>query len=499
MRPTWLPVTSTLSAPARTLPGQWTTPSPFEYTLVNRTRSVGSGAAKSRTNEHVQSGVRQWSVRPRRSVVTPRRTAITAAWVGTLIPNIRCRSAPSETACETRSGRRCASARAKWPPRLCPTSATRRPWRWWSSSTLRSTRSSARSEQSTLATNPQPYGRWPIRRSQAASTSSVESPAKKPGIKTTGRPSPWTTPRPSSTGSTDSRASSSAQRDSASGRPHHRSGRVDIAPRRLASRLVRPAAELGRRGLALARALGEPRGPVRPPAAGCDRGGVEPLIRFRSGAADAIARPAVRARRVDQRLDVAAGGQHEAALAAEQLRAPKCVLPRHEVVVEAGDGVDVGGTARQVDRLAEHLDAAGARERVLERDAHEVAVQAGGEADRVLVPVEDVEGRRPAAHQVVVDDVAPDQVVRTQPREDPGERAAVEVALARGLGHGGGREPAASQCARRSRTLGRPSDARRPTGRSRWWRRAPRAPPRRRCRGPSARARDRGCARRSRT
>ena len=46
------------------------------------------------------------------------------------MPNRPCRSAPIEIAWLTMSGRRAASARAKWPPRLWPITATRRPdWR----------------------------------------------------------------------------------------------------------------------------------------------------------------------------------------------------------------------------------------------------------------------------------------------------------------------------------------------------------------------------------
>ena len=59
---------------------------------------------------------------------------------------------------------------------------------------------------------------------------------------------------------------------------------------------------------------------------------------------------------------------------------------------------------------------------------------AGGQVGRVGVPEEDVERRRVLAQQVVGDPVVPDQVVRAQPREHARERAAVEVALARGLG-----------------------------------------------------------------
>src|SRR5215218_6739947 len=53
-------------------------------------------------------------------------------------------------------------------------------------------------------------------------TDSDPSPARKPGMSTTGRPSPRGTPRPWNTGSTSSRASSACQRISWRCRPHQR-------------------------------------------------------------------------------------------------------------------------------------------------------------------------------------------------------------------------------------------------------------------------------------
>ena len=67
--------------------------------------------------------------------------------------------------------------------------------------------------------------------------------------------------------------------------------------------------------------------------------------------------------------------------------------------------------------------APGSRERVLEREAQEVAVQRRRQVRRVGVPEQDVERRRRLAHQVVGDPVVPDQVVRAQPREHARERA----------------------------------------------------------------------------
>jgi hypothetical protein len=77
------------------------------------------------------------------------------------------------------------------------------------------------------------------------------------------------------------------------------------------------------------------------------------------------------------------------------------------VVLEAGDDVRVEVDARKVDRRAQHLQVTGMCRRVVERQAHEVSVQAGGEAHGVLVPVQDVKSGRLLAEQVVVDHVVP--------------------------------------------------------------------------------------------
>ena len=99
----------------------------------------------------------------------------------------------------------------------------------------------------------------------------------------------------------------------------------------------------------------------------------------------------------------------------------------------------------------EHLERAGLRERVIQPDVDEVAVQPGCQPDRVLVPVEDVERGRRLAEQVVVDDVVPHEVVGAQPREHARERLAVEVALAGGLGDRRGGDVASAE--RRKRAL----------------------------------------------
>ena len=105
----------------------------------------------------VHRSVKQPCVRRRSSVsACTDRTAAIAALVGTLMSNGVSSPAPSDTTFETRSGRRWASALAKCAPREWPTSATFPPDCAQMSSSRSSSRSTARSEQSTLAVMPEP-------------------------------------------------------------------------------------------------------------------------------------------------------------------------------------------------------------------------------------------------------------------------------------------------------------------------------------------------------
>ena len=190
-----------------------------------------------------------------------------------------------------------------------------------------------------------------------------------------------------------------------------------------------------RRRLQLTRALRQPTVPVRPPAPRQPRRLGEELLRgVWQLVGHAVARAGFGARggrRVHQRLDVTAARQHEPPLAPEQPRSVVRALPRDDVIGEAGDEIGVEVNSLEIDRLAEDLERAGVRERVIEPDVDEIAMKPRGQAHRVLVPVEDVERRRLLTEQVVVDDVVPHQVVRAQPREHALERLPVEVTLAR--------------------------------------------------------------------
>ncbi len=103
---------------------------------------------------------------------------------------------PSPTMPETSSGRRAASALANTPPRLWPITTTRSPVDSASRSSRSSSRAQATSEQSTFARIPARFVCQPAARSQRVIVASEPSPAMKPGISSTPRPSPSGTPAP---------------------------------------------------------------------------------------------------------------------------------------------------------------------------------------------------------------------------------------------------------------------------------------------------------------
>jgi hypothetical protein len=96
----------------------------------------------------------------------------------------------------TRSGRRAPSAFAKTPPRLWPMITTRRPVISASASSRSSNRVHAASEQETFARIPARLVCQSAARSHCVMVPSEPSPAKKPGIRSTPRPSPDGTPAP---------------------------------------------------------------------------------------------------------------------------------------------------------------------------------------------------------------------------------------------------------------------------------------------------------------
>ena len=121
-------------------------------------------------------------------------------------------------------------------------------------------------------------------------------------------------------------------------------------------------------------------------------------------------------------------GEDELALATQQPGRLVARLPGGDVVVQTGDTVEVASHLLQVDGRAGDLQGAGAVQRVALEQFDELAVQRGGQARGVVVPVEDVERRRLVAEQVVVDPVVPDQVVGAHPGEHLGHVLALQHA-----------------------------------------------------------------------
>src|SRR5512134_884438 len=186
----------------------------------------------------------------------------------------------------------------------------------------------------------------------------------------------------------------------------------DVAPGRGLDRRVPGVARVLRR-LALAAAVpGEPCRPLRPPAAGLLRRLREPGVRVGGiRPAGPVAALAL-GRRVDHAGHVPGRAEREGLFAAQQLERAIRRAPRHDMVLARGDEEAGPLHLRQVHLHAEVGHAAGLAQAVLQVRVPQVpAVHRPGEVRTVGVPVEQVECRRLAAAQVVVDHVGPDEVV----------------------------------------------------------------------------------------
>jgi hypothetical protein len=131
----------------------------------------------------------------------------------------------------------------------------------------------------------------------------------------------------------------------------------------------------------------------------------------------------------DDALDVPAAAEHELVLTAKHLRGGVGRLPGDDVVGEASKDEGIAVDLGQIDRCPKDGERAGILERVRHEHVQEVPVQSCGQGRRVVVPVQDVEGRRGVAHQVVVHPVVPDEVVGAQPGEAPSKLVTAEHAL----------------------------------------------------------------------
>jgi hypothetical protein len=131
---------------------------------------------------------------------------------------------------------------------------------------------------------------------------------------------------------------------------------------------------------------------------------------------------------VEQALDVAAVGEHERASLAEQPRRVVASAPGGDVIGHAGDHISIRPHLAHIERQAAHVEPSGMDIGVGADEVEEIGVQLGGKARGVVVPIENIEGRRRVAEQVVVDPIVPDQVVRPHPGEHAGELASLQHA-----------------------------------------------------------------------
>ena len=133
-------------------------------------------------------------------------------------------------------------------------------------------------------------------------------------------------------------------------------------------------------------------------------------------------------RRVDHAGDVARAGQHETHRPAEELRAEQHRFCRRDVILAGGEIVDRDLHFLQVELLAADHHVALAEPVLQIAIAQVERVVRRRHARGIRVPVQQVEGRRLLALEIVVDDVGPDQVVRAQQIEGVGHLLAFEVA-----------------------------------------------------------------------
>ncbi|SAL07903.1 hypothetical protein AWB81_08397 [Caballeronia arationis] len=123
--------------------------------------------------------------------------------------------------------------------------------------------------------------------------------------------------------------------------------------------------------------------------------------------------------------------QHVTRVAAECARRVVDASPGRDVVGHASHHVRVARDLGQIDRRAKDVQCPGLGEEVVLEDVEQLAVQLRRKACRVVVPVENVEGRRRLAEQIVVDPEVPDEIVGSH----PGENATDFLAFQHTLGH----------------------------------------------------------------
>ena len=144
-------------------------------------------------------------------------------------------------------------------------------------------------------------------------------------------------------------------------------------------------------------------------------GALEPLF---GGCGQLLVGPVavfVRLGRVDHAGDVPRAGEHEPRFSTEELRPRVRRLPRRDMVLDRRYEIRRNGDLRHIDWSAGQRDAAGLAQLVPHVHVAEVkAVHLRRHPRRVLVPVQEIERKGVASHEVIVDDERPDQIVAAE-------------------------------------------------------------------------------------
>src|SRR6267378_2593578 len=194
---------------------------------------------------------------------------------------------------------------------------------------------------------------------------------------------------------------------------------LHIATGRRLDRLVSCAAGRARCRARAAGVASEPLAPERPPAAALLARIFQPRIGIvRIGLPDPVT-AALLGRGVDYAGNVPARAEHERLFFTQQRGRAIGRAPWNDVVLARRQHEHRQFHFSQIDRYAAVHQGAGLLQPVLEIGvAHVIAVHRPGQVGAVRIPEQQIERRGPAAEQIVVHDVRPDEVVGAQARKD---------------------------------------------------------------------------------
>ena len=99
------------------------------------------------------------------------------------------------------------------------------------------------------------------------------------------------------------------------------------------------------------------------------------------------------------------------------------------MIGDTGHDIPITRHLGKINRCPQQRNSTGMRERVAQSDVEHLAVQSGGQARRIVIPVEHIKRGRVLTNEVVIDPVIPNQVIGAQPGEHPCHLLAFEDAL----------------------------------------------------------------------